>query len=72
MVSRITAAPSATALMAMNWACMSVGNAGYGAVRMLTAFSRAGALRRMASKLGDFSMVMSQPASISLSTTASR
>jgi hypothetical protein len=28
MVSRIIAVPSATALMAMNWACMSVGKAG--------------------------------------------
>ena len=39
-VSVMTPTPSATQLSAVNCACMSVGNAGYGAVVMLTAFGR--------------------------------
>ena len=38
IVSAIVAVPSAMQSMAMNWACMSVGNAGYSLVRKLTAF----------------------------------
>ena len=37
IVSVIVPVPSATALSAQNCACMSVGNAGYGAVRTSTA-----------------------------------
>ena len=43
MVSVIVPTPSATVLSAANCACMSVGNAGYGAVRTSTDFSCASA-----------------------------
>ena len=41
MVSVMTAVPFATVASAMNCACMSVANPGYGAVRTLTAPGRA-------------------------------
>ena len=56
-----------TQLIAMNCACMSVGNAGYGEVRMLTALSRCGATSSIASP----SAATWQPASRSFCSTDS-
>ncbi|MNF96345.1 hypothetical protein D3C84_791320 [compost metagenome] len=69
MVSMTAPVPSAMAFREMNWACMSVGNAGYGAVRTLTAFGR---LPCMFSSIQSSPVVISAPASLSFSSTASR
>jgi len=68
IVSATLAAPSAMQSSAMNWACMSVGNAGYSLVRKLTARNRASARTRIQSEPAS----MLAPASRSLSITASR
>ncbi|MCY1449340.1 hypothetical protein D9M71_660710 [compost metagenome] len=68
-VSMTAPVPSATAFMEMNWACMSVGNAGYGAVRIFTAFGR---LPFMSSSIQLLPVLMWAPASSSLSSTDSR
>ena len=68
MVSWITALPSATQSSAMNWACMSVGKAGYSLVRKPTAFGRLLAVTRIQSAPAS----MPTPASRSLSMTAPR
>ena len=68
IVSLITPTPSATQLSAMNWACMSVGKAGYGAVVRLTA---RGLRPPMSTVMLSAVVVTSAPASASLSSTAS-
>ena len=66
IVSRMVAAPRATELSAVNCACMSVGNAGNGAVATSTAASR----RAPASTpIQSGPVVTSVPASASLSST---
>ena len=67
-VSVITPVPSATVFMAVNWACMSVGNAGYGAVFSDTALGRSPC---MSSSIQFSPWVMSAPASPSFCSTAS-
>ncbi|MCY1180427.1 hypothetical protein D9M73_208690 [compost metagenome] len=69
IVSITAPVPSAMALREMNCACMSVGNAGYGAVRTLTAFGR---LPCMFSSIQSSPQVISAPDSRSFSRTASR
>ena len=49
IVSVTRALPSAMQLSAMNWACMSVGKAGYSLVRKLTALGRSSARTRIQS-----------------------
>lgn len=69
IVSLITPTPSATQLSAMNCACISVGNAGYGAVVRLTARGRLPCMSRVTLSAV---VVIVAPASVSLSSTASR
>ncbi len=67
IVSVTVDVPSATQFRVMNCACMSVGNAGYGAVRRPTARGRPRMRRRMRSS----SVSISAPASRSFASTAS-
>src|SRR6185437_1324130 len=67
-VSVTTPVPSATQLSAVNCACMSVGNAGYGAVLILTAFGRR---PPMSSSIQSSPQEICAPASSSLDSTAS-
>ena len=69
MVSVIVPTPAATVLRAANCACMSVGNAGYGAVRTSTDFS---ARPRMSTSTQLSPTPTLAPASSSLARTASR
>ena len=68
IVSLITPAPSAMQLSAMNCACMSVGNAGYGAVTRSTARARRPPMSRV---MRSPSTSIEAPASRSLSSTES-
>ncbi|MNS97997.1 hypothetical protein D3C72_1323480 [compost metagenome] len=72
MVSVTIEAPRAITFRAMNWACMSVGKPGYSVVLKLCAFrwSYAGPCEPMRMPSGSVTTV--QPASRSLSITASR
>ena len=68
IVSLITPTPVATQFIAMNCACMSVGNPGCGAVVKLTACGRR---PRMSSVMRSPAQSIVAPASLSLSITAS-
>ena len=57
IVSAIVAVPLAMQSTAMNWACMSVGNAGYSLVRKLTAFRWPAPADRTRMKPSPLSMV---------------
>ena len=67
-VSVTTPVPSEMAIIAMNWACMSVGKPGYGIVLMSTDFVRRSHVTRM--PLTSSSIVT--PASLSLAMTGLR
>ena len=69
MVSTMVPTPSAIVLSAANCACMSVGNAGYGAVRTSTDFGR---LPFMSTSIQLGPMPTFAPASRSFAVTASR
>ncbi len=69
MVSITVPTPSAIVFSAANCACMSVGNAGYGAVRTSTAFGRR---PRMSTSIQVSPVSTLTPASSSFCSTASR
>ena len=69
MVSTMVPTPSAIVFSAANCACMSVGNAGYGAVRMSTDFGR---LPFMSTSIQLGPMSTFTPASRNFAVTASR
>ena len=68
-VSVTTPVPLATQLSAVNWACMSVGKAGYGAVLMSTARSSRSCMSR---SIQSSPTLICAPASSSLPSTADK